>query len=173
MAKNSKRPTRVPKGCMSSNSAYTLVYKRASATGRSDSKDTNLKKTDVDASTSEGSSSNDSNSDNQREFKRKNSDSIRIADCKKTWVQKKRKMDANKNAGIDGDEFLMENKENADKCNAASNYETTSEEVPKVESNSDAAPQWKLNDDYSSLNGAAHRAMGCRERDAYETVSLT
>ncbi|XP_014603923.1 PREDICTED: ubiquitin carboxyl-terminal hydrolase 48-like isoform X1 [Polistes canadensis] len=161
--KNMKRG-RVPKGFLSSNTAYMLVYKKLT----NEQKLGNGKKCKVKRIDSECNSYSDSvslerltvkdRSDSSDEGKRKNGTDDDFKDVASPGKMMKIEIDCK----MDVDSFVPAKNDNSDVIKDDKNQ---IEQTKKV-----IAKNTKL--DYKLLNGAAHRAMSCGERDFYEEIEF-
>lgn len=178
---------RVPKGFLSSNTAYMLVYKKLTTDWPvSATKKMKLKKPDVEESTVSGDPVNlerltvEDKSDTSDEAQGKNGVGD-VSPIEEENPQRILKLD-------------LENKIEMDKSLAPQNTDTPAvqNEITETVVNTDeckdkhdSVVQQQLQNkiqhpkkpivkivklDYKRLNGAAHRAMSCGERDFYEEV---
>lgn len=185
-ADNSKvvKRGRVPKGFLSSNTAYMLVYKKVTNDGRMN----NGKKTKVKKVEAESNSHNDiahmerltvkDKSDSPDDGKRKNGPDSTVPDLCSTGKILKLDMDDKMDT-----ETLVSSSDNvtAKEEEAPAAVDSTSDERNGKHYESDnkenhhEMPVKKsfmknAKVDYKQLNGDAHRAMSCGERDFYEEV---
>ncbi|XP_076679799.1 ubiquitin carboxyl-terminal hydrolase 48 isoform X2 [Andrena cerasifolii] len=177
---------RVPKGFLSSNTAYMLVYKKVTNDGRMN----NGKKTKVKKVEAESNSHNDiahmerltvkDKSDSPDDGKRKNGPDSTVPDLCSTGKILKLDMDDKMDA-----ETLVSSSDNvtAKEDEAPSTVDSTSDERNGKHYESDnkenhhEMPVKKsfmknAKVDYKQLNGDAHRAMSCGERDFYEEMEF-
>lgn len=167
---------RVPKGFLSSNTAYMLVYKKLTADSRAVAiKKMKLKKHDTEIfddsekvtvkdkfdSSDETKSKSDTEetSLNQQEHSEKMSELNSEIETKMD-ISESDSVTANKDK-------IAETTSNAseDKCNSSFPQDRN---LPQIKES--VVKLVKLN--YKQLNGAAHRAMSCGERDFYEEVRI-
>lgn len=186
--KNVKR-SRVPKGFLSSNTAYMLVYKRVNDSTRVNiSKRSKLKRAESETNSVQPMESSSNHCVDQTET---------LTDDKK---MKKDKMDEEKadadskmqdiNDAIKLQHMSVKSESNSSQENinqelvSDMNRDKLNETAHSVVDNSKITDEnkYKTNDlnhtqsnknpkfDYKKLNGAAHRAMSCGQRDFYEEV---
>lgn len=160
--KNMKRG-RVPKGFLSSNTAYMLVYKKLTIEQKlGNGKKLKTKKTDSECNSCSDSVSLErltvkDRSDSSDEGKRKNgTDDFKDIES----PGKMMKIEADCKMEVDG--VVTGKNYNSD---AVKDDKSSTEQPKKI-----VTKNTKL--DYKLLNGAAHRAMSCGERDFYEEVCI-
>lgn len=174
---------RIPKGFLSSNTAYMLVYKKVNAEKRIN----NIKKNKLKKSDAENSSNNDAmlvemvavqeKSDSSDEGKRKTDSISEVSDSNNS--EKVEKLDAEvkeepetseSSSGIAAIETSVTPDSTLEEQNGK-NYESDDKDNP-TETNTKKTFTKNVKVDYKLLNGAAHRAMSCGERDFYEEVRI-
>lgn len=177
---------RVPKGFLSSNTAYMLVYKKLTTDCQINAmKKMKLKKSDAESNASDESVYLErltvkDKSDMSDEIKQKdNIDNVRLSQEENSEkilnLESENKMEIDKTVVSQKTDMLITDKIetvetviNANGCKDKLN--STSQQMQnKIEClKQPVIKVVKL--DYKRLNGAAHRAMSCGERDFYEEV---
>lgn len=173
---------RIPKGFLSSNTAYMLVYKKVTSEKRiNNTKKNKLKKLDTETN----SNYNTMHEENIVIVKEKSVsldegkckyDTISVSDVNnsekmlKLGIETKQEMEISKVSENIVMEVSVREESTFDEQNGK-HYEFDNKEnqhdifikksLPKV-----------VKIDYKRLNGAAHRAMSCGERDFYEEVGI-
>lgn len=177
---------RVPKGFLSSNTAYMLVYKNLTTDWRTNAtKKMKLKKSDTEANISSNTTSLENFKDkmdivDETKLKNDTEDAPLIQDVsliQEGDLEKISKLELENKTEIDEAVtsqkidmiFMDKNKtiENVDTNGCKNKYDS----LPHNKIQSIKQPIVKVVKlDYKQLNGAAHRAMSCGERDFYEEV---
>lgn len=174
---------RVPKGFLSSNTAYMLVYKNLTADWRTNAmKKMKLKKSDTEANISSNTvclenlkdkldvvdeTKSKSDTEDASLIQEKNLKKISELELEnKTEIdeamtsQKIDVIDTNKNKTVESvDTNGCKNKNDSTVQQSQDKIQAIKQPIVKV-----------IKLDYKQLNGAAHRAMSCGERDFYEEV---
>ncbi|XP_046838615.1 ubiquitin carboxyl-terminal hydrolase 48-like isoform X1 [Vespa crabro] len=160
--KNMKRG-RVPKGFLSSNTAYMLVYKKLTIEPKlGNGKKLKAKKTDSECNSYSDSVSLErltvkDRSDSSDEGKRKNG-----TDDFKDIESPGKMMKIEADFKMEVDSVVTGKNDNSD---VPKDDKSPTEQAKKI-----VTKNTKL--DYKLLNGAAHRAMSCGERDFYEEIEF-
>ncbi|XP_076229795.1 ubiquitin carboxyl-terminal hydrolase 48 isoform X3 [Nomia melanderi] len=157
---------RVPKGFLSSNTAYMLVYKKVTSDGRiNNGKKNKSKKPEAETNSHSVETHSDMDKpDSSDEGKRKNGPTSTVSNS--TSPGKILKLDTENKMDI---VCAVSSSQDTDPTSSERNgkhYESDNKE-----NHYDAQPKGaKI--DYKRLNGAAHRAMSCGERDFYEEMEF-
>ncbi|XP_015430229.1 PREDICTED: ubiquitin carboxyl-terminal hydrolase 48-like [Dufourea novaeangliae] len=161
---------RIPKGCLSSNTAYMLVYKRVPMDGRINySKKNKLRKPEADTTTRNIITHSEiDKSDSSDEGKRKNGPDSTVSNLdtpgKVLKLDGENRIDTE--LAVSSHDVDFASNERNGKYDESDNKENQLE----AEIKRPLAPGTKV--DYKRLNGAAHRAMSCGERDFYEEMEF-
>lgn len=175
---NGKIPkkNKVPKGCLSSNAAYMLVYKKISPELKFKKKidKRNNKKDDFNVKNDTAGLEQTSENNKRKESDSDSSDNIFSPVKKvKTKHNNRRKKNNNNNNSTDENNkknSSSSNDENSDSKNIEK-LKNIKEEIPMdVDETKDVDNL--LHKNYQLLNGDAHRAMSCSQRDFYEAAEF-
>ncbi|XP_033330850.2 ubiquitin carboxyl-terminal hydrolase 48 isoform X1 [Megalopta genalis] len=154
---------RVPKGFLSSNTAYMLVYKKVTMDNRMNNvKKTKTKKAEVETNSNNAEAYSDKEKpDSSDEGKRKNGPDSTVLNS--SVPIKVPKLDVERNA-------KSENVVSSSEVVDSTSNERNGKHEPDTKENHYEVKNAKV--DYKRLNGAAHRAMSCGERDIYEEMEF-
>jgi len=174
---------RVPKGFLSSNTAYMLVYKNLTTDRRTNTKKVKLKKSDTEAVTDISSNSvclenlkdkldiadeTKSKTDNEDASLIQEGDLEKISKLElenKTEDEVVTSQKINMFECMDKDETI----ESVDTNGCKNKHDSSQQSQNKIDTIKQPIVK-VVRLDYKQLNGAAHRAMSCGERDFYEEV---
>lgn len=185
---------RVPKGFLSSNTAYMLVYKKLTAEGRTNgTKKVKLKKSDTEMNASVVSPSDtvsfekltvEEKSDETSDEAKQKHDIEDAPLVEEKNLKKVSKLDSENVIEMDEstiskktDTLTTDNIEETTKTVASTNGCKDTDDSPLEQLQNKVQclkqPQVKIVKlDYKRLNGDAHRAMSCGERDLYEEANI-
>ncbi|XP_060828211.1 ubiquitin carboxyl-terminal hydrolase 48-like isoform X2 [Bombus pascuorum] len=175
---------RIPKGFLSSNTAYMLVYKKVTPEKRTCStKKNKLKKLDGETNSNNNTTAMEKiviiqeKSDSLNEEKHKCYTTSGVSDINNSEKILKPDMESKQEMEISRaspENVAIEQSVNADSTFDEQNgkhYEfDNKEDKPDMDMKKPVVKVVKL--DYKRLNGAAHRAMSCGERDFYEEMEF-
>ncbi|XP_076293641.1 ubiquitin carboxyl-terminal hydrolase 48 isoform X2 [Lasioglossum baleicum] len=153
---------RVPKGYLSSNTAYMLVYKKVAMDGRmNNGKKSKSRKVEAETNSHNTETHNDKEkADSSDEGKRKNGPDSILLDS--GIPSKMLKLDIDKKTEPENE---LSPSEIVESTSNGKHYEPDNKE-----NHCEVKSSTKV--DYKRLNGAAHRAMSCGERDIYEEMEF-
>ncbi|XP_076627631.1 ubiquitin carboxyl-terminal hydrolase 48 isoform X2 [Colletes latitarsis] len=176
------RRGRIPKGCLSSNTAYMLVYKKVTVEWRmNNGKKTKSKKGEIETNNHNTEMFIDKEKpDSSDERQRKNGPDSTVSDSsgpdEVLELDTENKMDAETEA-LSSQDITVQEKitslmldSNIDEHNGKHYESDNREDQHEAQIKKSFANNTKL--DYKQLNGAAHRAMSCGERDFYEEMEF-